>query len=112
MFGEGPERPRGGGPKIGKRRVPRLGTGNDHDVDTRPGGEITDRRAEGFAKTAPRSIPRDSAAQRTRGRDGDTDHVQSVWAGAKCEETMPKLPSVAPHRGDVRVPPQTRGVHE
>jgi len=89
-----------------------MRTGHDYDVVTGPPLQTCDRHTESLAESAPGPIARDRAAERARGGNRDSNHLETVWPGAKREHRMLNLHSFAPHRGDVRVPPQTRGVHE
>jgi len=89
-----------------------MRTGHDHDVVTEPPLETSDRHTESLTESAPGPIARDGAPERAWSGDCETNHLKAVWPGAEREHRMLNLHSFAPHRGDVRIPPQTRGVHE
>ncbi len=89
-----------------------MGAGHDHDVVTGSALEVGDRETEGLAEPATGSIARDGAPEGSWRGDRETDRLKTIRSGAQGEHRMLNLHSFAPHRGDVRVPPQTRGVHE
>ena len=74
--------------------------------------EIPDHSAERLTHATPHAITHDTAADGTRSGDREPHRRQPVRSSTHSEERMLELHSLAPHRGDLRVPPQTSGVHE